>query len=86
MSGDSEVSRRTANLDTHVPALVAAMPGEPNIAPYFFVDMSYKELHTLRKKRGFPDRDVRPLLLARPLAMDQIERKRARDNREDEPP
>ena len=47
------------------------------MAPHFYGDMSYTELHELREQRGYANRDARSLRLTRLLAMDQMESKRA---------
>ena len=68
MSCDCGDSGVTADLDAPAPAAQAAAPNEPNIAPQAYSDMTYKELHTLRKRRG-----ARSLLITRPLAKYQNE-------------
>ena len=53
---------------------------EPNSAPHFYADTSYKALHMSRRQHGYRNRDARLLLIARLLAMDQPARKRARED------
>ena len=66
---------------------LANMPAaEPDPAPYFSDDVSYKELHMLCRQHGHRDRDERSLLITRLLATDRIARKRAREDPEAEPP
>ena len=52
-------------------------PNEPEIAPRFYVDMSYGELHALRMQRRRAFRDAGSPLITRLLAIDEIGRKRA---------
>ena len=59
-------------------------PNEPNVAPRFYDDMSRKELDMPNEKRGYRNRDARPPLNPRLVAMGQMTRKRARGDPEDE--
>ena len=59
---------------------------EPNPAPHFYDGSLRKELHMLCKQHGRHNRDERPLSITRLLAMDQMARKRARADTEDETP
>ena len=72
----------TADPGTPTPAPAVAAPSEANFALRFYDDMSRKELRILREQCGCPNRDAWSHLVARPLAVDQIERKRALDGPE----
>ena len=80
MSGNSDVRFMPADLRT--PAVDTRE--QPNANPHFYSDMSYKELHTLRKQRGYLDRDATSPVITRLPAMDQIDRYRALDDPETE--
>ena len=55
-------------------------PNEPNPAPHFYGDTSYKDLITLRKQGRYPRRDAWSLLITLLLAMDPLEGKSALDD------
>ena len=78
-SNMSGMSEDLANM--RPPRMVAPLK-EPNPAPHLYDDMSKEELHMLCKKHGYHDRDARPLLVTRLLAMDQLARKCAREDPE----
>ena len=52
--------------------------GESNPDSHFYGDMSYEEPHMTRRQHGYHNRDLRSILIARPLAIGQIARGRAR--------
>ena len=79
-SACGDFSDMTDDVGNIEPIPSAGPPTDPNPDPHFYDDISYKGLRTLRKQRALPNRDAMSLLITRPLARDQFDRKRAPDN------